>query len=201
MSLLPAYMSDLWRCYEQMSSEDRQSINVGLVSTDPFLCHNSVLPFLAWECDVDVSGLDEQTARGVIQAAINAMQYAGTVKALVGPLTALSEYAKVREWFEYGGTEYNFIVEIDSSQRGLSNTLVSKLENTAYKQKNVRSNLESIKINMLSKGEMNHLLSSTSGESTTVYPYFPDPIETSAVQYIGAAYHDVDTTTIYPQGA
>ncbi len=201
MSLLPAYMSELWRCYEQMSREDLQSFDVGLVSSSPESCHSSILPFLAWECDTDISGLDEATARAVIRAAFDAMQYGGTAKALIGPVEALSESVKVVEWFEYGGDAYNFRVEIDSSQSGLSYELITKLENTAHKQKNVRSRLESIKISMLSRGEMNNLTAVTSGESAVVYPYFPDPIEVSAAQVMGAAYHDVDTTIIYPQGA
>ncbi|WAK43894.1 tail protein I [Sulfurimonas phage SNW-1] len=201
MSLLPAYMSELWRCYEQMSREDLQSFDIGLVSVEPESCHSSVLPFLAWECDADISGLDDRAARAVIRAAFDAMQYSGTAKALISNVEALSESVKVYEWFEYGGDAYNFRVEIDSSQNGLSSELITKLENTARKQKNVRSNLESIKISMRSTGEMNNLTAVTSGESAVVYPYFPDPIEVSAAQVMGAAYHDVDTTIIYPQGA
>jgi len=201
MSLLPAYMSELWRCYEQMSREDLQSLDVSLINSSPESCHSAILPFLAWECDTDISGLNEATARAVIRAAFDAMQYAATAKALIGPVEALSDSVKVVEWFEYGGDAYNFRVEIDSSQSGLSSELITKLENTAKKQKNVRSVLESIKISMLSRGEMNSLTAVTSGESAVVYPYFPDPIEVSAAQVMGAAYHDVDTTIIYPQGA
>jgi len=201
MSLLPAYMSELWRCYEQMSREDLQSFDVGLVSTSPESCHSSILPFLAWECDTDISGLDEATARAVIRAAFDAMQYGGTAKALIGPVEALSESVKVVEWFEYGGDAYNFRVEIDSSQSGLSSELITKLENTAHKQKNVRSHLESIKISMLSRGEMNNLTAVVSGESAVVYPYFPDPIVMSVSEYVGISYQDSDTTIIYPQGA
>jgi phage tail P2-like protein len=201
MSILPAYMSELWKCFESVEREDIASIDVGLLSTYPESCHVSVLAFLAWECGIDISGVSDVVARKMIRAAFDAMQYSGTAKALIGPVEALSENANVVEWFEYGGEPYNFKVEIDSSQSGLSSELITKLENTAQKQKNVRSILESIKISMLSQGDMHHLLTATSGESAVVYPYFPDPIEASVFEYMAASYHDVDTTVIYPQGA
>jgi phage tail P2-like protein len=201
MSLLPAYMSELWKCLEFVTQEELASISASLVSTQPEYCDADVLPFLAWECDADISGLDERVARDVIRAAFDAMQYAGTAQALIGHVEALSDSVKVFEWFEYAGEPYSFKVEIDSSQSGIGSELIVKLENTAKKQKNVRSILESIKISMLSKGDMHHLVSTTSGESSVVYPYFPDPIKMSAFEYTGVSYHTSDTTTIYPQGA
>lgn len=201
MTLLPSYMSEIWKCYEQMGREDLASIDPTLVNASPELCHVNMLPFLAWECDVDISGLSEATARKVIRAAFDAMQYAGTAKALKGPVEALSDSVKVVEWFEYAGNPYNFRVEIDASESGLSSELITKLEKTAAKQKNVRSVLESIKISMLSRSTMSYAATAQSGESTTIYPYFPEPIEVTTPQYMGAAYHTVDTTVIYPQGA
>lgn len=201
MSLLPSYMSELWQCLEELTLEDMRFIDPSLVSTDPLTCHEAVLPFLAWEVGVNISGVDTHTQREVINAAMRSLLYAGTAFSLKNNVESLSDTVDVKEWFEYGGGSYNFIVEVDSSQKGLSSELVSKIESFAYKYKNARSVLESIKINLTSNGEMTHLLSATSGESTVVYPYFPEPIEVMAQQVIGAALHDVDTTIIYPQGA
>lgn len=201
MTLLPPYMSDAWKCYETMAREDRLSVDPSLVNASAELCHVSLLPFLAWEADVDISGISEAVSRKVIRAAFDAMKYAGTARALIGPVEALSDTVDVVEWFDYAGTPYHFRVEIDASETGLSSELITKLEKTAAKQKNVRSVLESIKISMLSRATMNHAASVQSGESATVYPYFPEPVEVSAPQYMGVAYHAVDTTIIYPQGA
>lgn len=201
MSNLPSYMSDAWRCYEQMSSEDLALIDPTLINASPELCHVSLLPFLAWECDTDIFGLDTATARKVIRAAFDAMKYAGTIQSIKGPIEALSDTAKVTEWFEYEGEPYHFMVEINASQSGLSSELITKLENTAIKKKNVRSVLESIKISMLSRAKVNNATTIQSGEMGTVYPYFPEPIVVAALQYAGVAYHAVDTTVIYPQGA
>lgn len=201
MSLLPAYMSDAWKSYETMSREDRAGMSLTLLKVSPELCHVSLLPFLAWESNVDISGLSEATSRKVIRAAFDTMKYAGTARALIGPVEALSDTVKVVEWFEYAGEPYNFRVEINASESGLSSALITKLEKTCAKQKNARSVLENIKISMLSRATMYHACSVHSGENGTVYPYFPDPILISAVQYLAAAHHAVETTIIYPQGA
>jgi phage tail P2-like protein len=201
MSLLPAYMGDAWKCYETMSREDRSLIDPTLINASPELCHVSLLPFLAWEADVDVSGISQAMSRKVIRAAFDTMKYAGTARALIGPVEALSDTVKVVEWFEYAGEPFNFRVEINASESGLSSALITKLEKTCAKQKNARSVLENIKISMLSRATMTHAATLQSGEIATVYPYFPEPIEISMVQYLGASYHTVDTTTIYPQGA
>ncbi len=201
MSLLPAYMSDAWKCYETMSKEDRLLIDPSLVNAYPESCHVSLLTFLAWEADIDISGLNEAISRKAIRAAFDAMKYAGTARALIGQVEALSDDVKVVEWFEYAGDPYHFRVEIDASENGLASELITKLEKTAAKQKNVRSVLESIKISMLSRAVVSHGLAVQSGESGTIYPYFPEPIEVNTPQYMAAAYHAVDTTIIYPQGA
>lgn len=198
MSLLPAYMSEAWKSYEQMANEDRALIDPNLVSASPETCHKNLLPFLAWESDADISGLNETTARKVIRAAFDAQQYAGTAKALIGTVEALSDVVEVKEWFEYGGPAYNFRVEIDASQNGLSSELIKALEKTAAKNKNVRSVLDSIKISMSSRATMSHALTCQSGESVLILPYFPDPIEDHFYQFSAAALHAVETTIIYP---
>lgn len=198
MSLLPAYMSESFKSYEQMANEDRSLMDHSLVSASPESCHKNLLPFLAWESDADISGLDETTSRKVIRAAFDAQQYAGTAKALIGTVEALSDVVEVKEWFEYGGPAYNFRVEINASQNGLSSNLIQALEKTAAKNKNVRSVLDSIKISMLSTSTMHHALTCQSGESVLILPYSPNPIEEYFYQFSAAALHAVETTIIYP---
>lgn len=171
MSLLPAYMDESWKSYEQMAKEDRLLIYPELINASPESCHAALLPFLAWETDSDISGLSDATARKFIRSAFDAMQYAGTARALIGPVEALSDTVDVQEWFEYGGAAYKFRIEVDASDEGLSPELIEKLERTAAKQKNVRSILENIKISMLSRGAMYHGISIQSAEVITILPY------------------------------
>ena len=169
-----------------------------LVSASAQTCHRNLLPFLAWEYDVDISGLNERTSRKVLRAAFESQQYAGTAKALISTVEALSDTVEVKEWFEYAGSPYNFRVEIDASENGLSSQLITALEKTAAKNKNVRSVLDSIKISMTSRGTITHALTCQSGENVVVLPYFPNPIEDHLYQFNAAALHAVETTKIYP---
>jgi len=141
MSLLPAYMDELWHCYEQMHREDLHSLDLQLLSVDPLTCHVKVLPFLAWEADVNISVLDEVTARAVIKSAFDAMVYAGTVKSLSHQMTSLMDNTKVIEWFKYDGKPYHFKVEITASnmKKRFSAELFEKAKNSVSKYKNVRS--------------------------------------------------------------
>lgn len=150
MSLLPSYMDEIWRCFEDACHESFGFIDVALVSTDPQKCSSRVLPFLAWECDVDISGVDETTARSVIRAAFDAMQYAGTIKALRGPVEALSDNAKVTEWFHYDGEPYHFKVDIAAlnMNRRFSAELFANLKKYIDIYKNVRSVLDEYSVKL-----------------------------------------------------
>lgn len=128
--------------------ESLGAVDISLVSVDPKSCHVGVLPFLAWECDVDISGVSESTAREMIQAAFDAMQYAGTTKALQDNVTALSDESKVVEWYEYDGDAYHFKADVivsDMNKR-FGENLFAKMDATANKYKNVRSKFDGFNI-------------------------------------------------------
>ena len=150
MSLLPAYMSELWRCYEEMRSESLDLINVELISTDPQSCHSAVLPFLAWECDVDISAVSEDTARLMICAAFDAMVYAGTIKALKETVKSLSDDTDVIEWFEYSGEPFHFKTEtiVSDYTKRFGSDLFEKMRTSINKNKNVRSVLDEFSIKL-----------------------------------------------------
>ena len=202
MSLLPGYMSELWRCYEQMSREDLQSFDVGLISADAQYCHESVLPFLAWECGIDISGVSIEIARKMIRAAFDSMQYGGTVSAVVTNITSIASDAKVSEWFEYGGNAYNFKIDVDVVDVGVDESTILKLENIALSKKNVRSILESITVNLTSIANYSVSASTQIGETATLYPYQLTEIEFNPVANKNlSALQSVETLYIYPQGA
>lgn len=146
MSILPSYMGEIWKCYEQMHREDLALIEPSLVNASPELCHKDLLPFLAWECDIDISGLGEASARKVIRAAFNAMQYAGTVKSIIDVVEGFTPDARVEEWFDYAGAEFHFRVLIESLGTAYSAADLAWLESNVNKRKNVRSVLDSIQV-------------------------------------------------------
>jgi len=202
MTLLPAYMDEYWKCYEQMAREDREVFDPMLVNVSPEFCHKSVLVFLAYETDVDISGFDTQTARKMIRAAINATQYAGTVAAVVENIEAISSEAKVTEWQDYGGQEYHFKVDIDVTDYGVDEEMIVRLEKTALKKKNVRSVLEVVRVNLTTSSKIRTAAVTQVGEVATLYPYQLTEIEFNhVINNKASMMQSVETLYIYPKGA
>lgn len=106
-TLYPAYMSDAWKAYEQMSSEDKEAIEPSLASVDPFVCDSGVLPFLAWEAGVDVSRMDVDISRAVISAAFASLLHRGTIGSLEKSIEPMGEI-EIMEWFNTAKTPYTF---------------------------------------------------------------------------------------------
>lgn len=146
MSLLPAYMHEAWKSYEQMAKEDRLLIDPSLINASPDSCHAALLPFLAWETGIGISGLTEGVKRSVIAAAFKSSRYAGTAQSVVDIVEGFTAAATVEEWFEYSGLPFHFRVLIESIGQAYSAEDLAWLETAVNKRKNVRSVLESIQV-------------------------------------------------------
>ncbi len=198
--MLPAYMNELWLAYWQMSTEDRGAIDPALLSVDPLTCHEALLPYLASELGIDISGLDTATARSLLGDASNSFKNAGTIGSLKKSLASLG-VAKVEEWFEYSGSPYLFKLRVDVNEHGLNETMLNRIESIALERKNARSQMEAIEIFLSSSGSQRMAATVQSGEGMSVYPYFPDPIEVSTAQKHGIGLHSIETIAVWPQGA
>ena len=154
MSLLPAYMSELWRCYEQMHREDLQSFDVGLLSVDAKTCHKSVLPFLAWEADVNIYGFSEKVQRDLIDGAFRALQYAGTKGALENALDAFND-VNVVEWFHDGSAPFTFKIDLSVNKDvEITTKVVDRVTEIAHKRKNARSKISELLLSYRVSGNM-----------------------------------------------
>ncbi|DAB30676.1 MAG TPA: phage tail protein I [Sulfurimonas sp. UBA12504] len=172
MSLLPAYMSDAWNCYEQMSREDLSAINPELVNVSPELCHANVLPFLAWEAGINISGFSEAITRSMIRASINAMAYAGTTQALKESISSLGLATSVTEWFDASPHEdaYTFSIIVGVPDAGYNMLDLKTVETIANRTKNARSQLSSVGASLNGVAEMPFYACAIIGyEKTTLY--------------------------------
>jgi len=144
MSLLPAYMSELWKCYEEMRRVDMLVLDPSLVSTNPLTCHISVLPFLAWEADVNIDGFSEELQRSLIDGAFRSLQYAGTKAALENALDAIVD-VDVVEWFSDAADPYTFKLELSVDKDvEITPGVANRVEAIANKRKNARSTMSEI---------------------------------------------------------
>lgn len=154
MSLLPAYMSELWRSYEQMHQEDLELFDVNLLSVDPLKCHISVLPFLAWEADVNIDGFSESVQRDLVAGAFRALQYAGTKGALENALDAFTN-VNVVEWFRDGSSPFTFKVDLSINKDvEITTKVANRVTEIAKKRKNARSQISELLLSYRVSGNM-----------------------------------------------
>jgi len=90
----------------------------------------------------------EQEKRALIKNAIELHRYKGTKYSLEKVLEILNLNGKIREWFEYEGNPYHFIVSLDLRNRGFEQTTEGQLLDLIEETKNVRSVLEKLEVNL-----------------------------------------------------
>ena len=136
MSLLPAYMDELWNSYEQMRREEMARVDVNLLSVEPLECHSSVLPFLAWEYDVNINEFDAVQQRSIVVNAIENSYYIGTLYSVKNIFNSVGSVV-IDEYFEEKPFYFKAKMLIDSEL-----TSINKYAYLLEKYKNVRSKFE-----------------------------------------------------------
>ena len=97
----------------------------------------------------------EQEQRDLIKNAIKLHKFKGTKYALLKVLEVLGIEGKVFEWFEYDGNAYYFKVRLTSFNFSSDNNLLNDLIALINEYKNVRSHLENIELDIVSKTQNN----------------------------------------------
>lgn len=105
----------------------------------------SVLDALAWQLHVDVYDEDMSLAqkRKLVKNAIKDHKYKGTPCAVKSVVEVLLNYAKVEEWYEYGGSPFHFRVSGESGPIPNGDKL-QRLVDAINEVKNVRSWLDGV---------------------------------------------------------
>ena len=89
--------------------------------------------------------------RELIKNAINLHKYKGTKYSLKRVLEILGIEGEIIEWFEYGGNPYYFKANLTGFDFTSENGLLDRLIDLINEYKNVRSHLDSIRLNIASK--------------------------------------------------
>ena len=105
----------------------------------------SVLDALAWQLHVDVYDEDMSLAkkRKLVKNAIKDHKYKGTPWAVKSVVEVLLNYAKVEEWYEYGGSPFHFRGSGESGPIPNGDKL-QRLVDAINEVKNVRSWLDGV---------------------------------------------------------
>ncbi|HSA05864.1 MAG TPA: phage tail protein I [Candidatus Gastranaerophilales bacterium] len=110
----------------------------------------------------------EQEKRELIKNAIELHRYKGTKYALRKVLEILNLNGKIREWFEYQGNPYRFMVSIDLKNRGFNSVTEKQLLDLIEETKNVRSIMETLEVNLTNSADYRLRTAMITSEEVTI---------------------------------
>jgi len=106
--------------------------------------------------------------RDLIKNSLNLHRFRGTKYSLKRVLEILGLNGQVSEWFDYGGKPYHFRISVDMNNKGFDGDTEKSLIELINANKNVRSKLESLIINLISSTEQRYFSCAVTSEELTV---------------------------------
>nr|WP_288467476.1 phage tail protein I [uncultured Pseudomonas sp.] len=169
----------------------------------PTRCPVELLPYLAWAFSVDrwESIWSEATKRQVIASAYYVHAHKGTIGALRRVVEPLGYLIRVTEWWQEKpeGVPGTFRLDIGVLESGITEEMFESLTLLIDDAKPVSRHLTGLAIVLETRGRTFVGATSLHGDTTTVYPYEPGPIEVSAPTILqGGAAHIIDIMSVYP---
>ncbi|UUE08610.1 phage tail protein I [Dickeya zeae] len=197
-SLLPPSASDFMR--NVASSTQRLSEIAVCLDTlwSAERCPAQLLPYLAWALSVDRwdKRWSEQTKRQVIKAAWLVHRQKGTLAALRRVVEPFGYLIRVTEWWQTGGQPGTFRLDIGVQDAGITEETYLELERLIADAKPVSRHLLGLNIVMDCAGNIPLAAVQYSGDTLTVYPYFPETIITTGIDVRGAVVHLSDNMSV-----
>ncbi len=170
---------------------------------NPDACPVALLPYLAWAFSVDrwSQAWPESAKRNAIKAAYFIHSRKGTIGALRRVVEPLGYLIEVREWWEELplGVPGTFRLLIGVLDTGITEAMYQELTWLIDDAKPLSRHLVGLAIGLEVRGAGYFGAAALSGETTTVYPYEPGPIEVSTPAILtGGIAHIIETTSVYP---
>lgn len=170
---------------------------------DPDLCPVDLLPYLAWAFSVDrwEANWSEAIKRQVIRSAYYVHAHKGTIGALRRVVEPLGYLIKVYEWWQETppAPRGTFKLDIGVLDSGITDEMYESLELLIDDAKPVSRHLTGLAISLETRGNLYVGVAAIDGETVTVYPYAPGPIEVSSpAVLVGGALHEIDYLSVYP---
>ncbi|MDU9408229.1 phage tail protein I [Pseudomonas sp. zfem001] len=170
---------------------------------NPDTCPVELLPYLAWAFSVDrwSPAWPESAKRAAIRAAYFIHSRKGTIGALRRVVEPLGYLIEVREWWEEVplGVPGTFRLLIGVLDTGIDEAMYQELSFLIDDAKPLSRHLIGLAIGLEVRGRTYIGAAAVDGETLTVYPYAPGPIEVSSpAVLLGGAAHTIDTMSVYP---
>ena len=201
--LLPANASALERLAAEALAQIEQTPIPLRELWNPDTCPVDFLPYLAWAFSVDrwSQAWPESAKRAAIRAAYFIHAHKGTIGALRRVVEPLGYLIEVLEWWEEvpAGTPGTFRLLIGVLDTGITEAMYQELSWLIDDAKPLTRHLVGLAIGLEVRGTTYACAAALDGETLTVYPYAPGPIEVSSeVLLAGGAAHTIDTMSVYP---
>ncbi|WP_224718285.1 phage tail protein I [Pectobacterium versatile] len=197
-SLLPVGSSDLEIAAAKACAElSRTPIPLRQLC-DPDSCPSNLLPYLAWAFSVDRwdEKWPEIIKRQAIKDAYFIHRHKGTIGALRRVVEPFGYLIRIIEWFQNGGAPGTFRLDIGVQDSGITEETFYELERLIADAKPASRHLLGLNINLDMQGAAYVAATSYSGDTLTVYPYFPETITASGLDVVGAGVHLIDTMRV-----
>jgi phage tail P2-like protein len=170
---------------------------------NPDRCPVALLPYLAWAFSVDrwQESWSEATKRKVIKSAYFVHSRKGTIGALRRVVEPLGYLIRVIEWWQRvpEGVPATFALDIGVLDSGITEDMYESLVLLIDDAKPLSRHLIALAISLEARGTVHLGVAAVDGETLTVYPYAPGPIEVSSPALLfGGAEHSIDTMSVYP---
>lgn len=161
---------------------------------NPDTCPVNLLPYLAWAFSVD--RWDEQwseiTKRSVIKNAYYLHRHKGTIGALRRAVEPMGYLISVTEWWQNDKTPGTFEMEVSALDTGITPEMYAELERVIDDARPCSRHLSMLSISLETRGKLPVAAGSYDGDTLTIYPYYPDSIDSSAAVYARAAVYVID---------
>jgi phage tail P2-like protein len=201
--LLPSNATQLERLAAQALAQiERVPVPIrDLIS--PTRCPLALLPYLAWAMSVDrwEEAWPESTKRQVIASSYYVHAHKGTIGALRRVVEPLGYVMRVVEWWQTTpkGVPGTFVLDIGVLESGITEEMYETLTLLIDDAKPVSRHMVGLTLRLETRGAIHLFVAAMDGETVTVYPYAPGPIEVSSqsLLFVGAE-HSIDTMSVYP---
>ena len=170
---------------------------------NPDTCPVALLPYLAWAFSVDrwSPTWPESAKRAAIRAAYFIHAHKGTIGALRRVVEPLGYLIEVVEWWQETppGVPGTFRLKIGVLDSGIDEAMYQELTWLIDDAKPLSRHLEGLAVSLEVRGTTYIGAALVDGETLTVYPYAPGPIEVSSpAVLLGGIAHIIETTSVYP---
>ncbi|CAH9057685.1 hypothetical protein PSECIP111854_02047 [Pseudoalteromonas sp. CIP111854] len=170
----------------------------------PYQCPVPFLPWLAWSQGVNQwdEAWPEQVKRDVIAQSFEQHKHLGTRYAIINSVKPFGYKTELKEWFEMqppaqAGT---FSVDVGVTNKGIDFDVIEQIY-TAISNSKRKSVQFDLSVSLLSESELQLAAATTTGVTTTVYPYFASEITSQSSLNIAIANQSINQIKIYPRSS